>query len=414
MSPYAATLDPTVVRVQQPCDYLTNVDQPHFEAAFRMFQGKPRSFWEGSVMLRRILYFILAFPLMSAWGFDTGGFVTNLVLTLSTSLAWVIFVRRVIGEYAATVSMWLLATYPGIASWVGIPSSYVWIVPGSLLFAMLLWKLATVNGQLNTFFLSVAMGFLAWGYDLLPFFGTAALLILARRRRFRELPTAILGMVIPMGILILGLNLIFHVPLRNSNTEPYWIILASFSKPIDYPGWLRLIATLPAVFLNNFAFSNFLFLPLLFVALAVLSLIGQRSIQLATPEAEILLAVLIVFLFNNLAPPYPGWQMRGFWIARIYQPVFVVFILFVSRSVQRWWNLSRGTAGYLRRLSAALVAVTVVANASVVWGPFLGLSFASEIYHQFYRHSLATSLLVNLERHGRRPLGICTTGQSSR
>ena len=412
MAPYAATLDPTFVRVQPPCDYLTNVDQPHFEAAFRMLQGKPRSLWEGSVMLRRILYFILAFPLMSAWGFDVGGFVTNLILMLAASLAWVIFVRRVIGEQAAMVSMWLLATYPGIAYWVGLPYSYVWIVPGSLLFGMLLWKLATVRRQLSTVLLSLGMGFLSWGYDLLPFFGTAAVLILVRRRRFGELATAILGMGIAMGILILGLNLIFHVPLRNSNTEPYWIILASFTKPIDYAGWWKLVASLPAVFLNNFAFSNFLFLPLLFVALAAISLIGERSIRLETPEAEILLAVLIVFLFNNLAPPYPGWQMRGSWIARLYQPVFVAFLLFVSRSVQRWWNRSR--AGYLGRISAALVAVTVVANAAVVWGPLLGLPFASEIYHQFYRHGSAANLQLNLERHGRRPLGICESGRSSR
>src|SRR5262249_4120488 len=129
MAPYAATLDPNIVRIQQPCEYLTNIDHAQFQATFWMLQGKPRGSWEGSVVLRRILYPILAFPLMTALGFETGGFVTNLILTLAVVLAFVLFVRHSIGEQAAIVAMWLLATYPGIAYWVGLPYSYVWIVP---------------------------------------------------------------------------------------------------------------------------------------------------------------------------------------------------------------------------------------------------------------------------------------------
>src|SRR5215813_11678044 len=43
MAPYAATLDPGVVWSQPPCDYLINIDQPHFEAAFAMRHGKVAS-----------------------------------------------------------------------------------------------------------------------------------------------------------------------------------------------------------------------------------------------------------------------------------------------------------------------------------------------------------------------------------
>lgn len=413
MAPYAATLDPDIVRIQPPCDYLTNIDHAQFEAAFWMLDGRARESWEGSVMLRRILYFILAFPLMRALGFETGGFIANLLVMLSACLAFVFFVRRVIGPQAATVSMWLLATYPGIAYWVGLPYSYVWIVPGSLLLAMLLWKLSTVTNQRNTFLVSLAMGFLFWGYDLLPFFGTAALLVLARRRRFAQLPTAAIGLLIPMAILLLGLKFAFHLPLRNSNTEPYLIILASFSKHIDYPSWWKLIAELPEITLNNFLFSNFLFLPLLFVLLIILSLIDTRSVSIEKPEAEIFLAILLVFFFNNLAPPYPGWQMRGVWIARLYQPVFVAFVLYASRTIQRWWQPGRTTLAPLARISALLVALTVIANALVVWGPVLKLNATSEIYYQFYRHSGPASLRRNIERHGRRPLGICQSSRRS-
>jgi len=413
MAPYAATLHPEWVRVQPPCDYLTNIDHGQFQATFFMLQGKPRASWQDSVVLRRILYPLLAFPLMTAFGFDTGGFVTNLILTVVTFLAFVFFTRRAIGEAGAWVSMWILATYPGIAYWIGLPYSYVWIVPGSLLLMMLLWKLSRTTDHLSTLLVSLAIGFVFWGYDLFPFFGTAALLILARQRRFLHLPMAVLGMSIPVGILFLWLELAFHVPVRNPNTESYWVILSSFGGHIDYPGWWKLIAALPSIFIDNFLFSNFLFLPLLFVLLALISLISTRSIPLKAPELEILLATLLVFLFNNLAPPYGGWQLRGVWIARLYQPVFVAFVLFACRAVQSWWKPAHTGSAGLGRIAVLLVALTVIADSAVVFGPFLRLRMASSIYQRFYRHSPSPdSLHLNVERHGARPLGICISTRS--
>jgi hypothetical protein len=192
------------------------------------------------------------------------------------------------------------------------------------------------------------------------------------------------------------------------------LILRSFAGEIDYRAWWQLILALPSVLGSNFLFSNFLFLPLLFLLLALLSFIGTRSFAIETPELEILLCALLVFLVNNLAPPYAGWQLRGLWIARLYQPVFVALVLFAGRALQRWWKPWRASGAGLGRVTAGLVAVTVIANGGVVFGPFLRLAMASTIYQRFYRHSQSTdSLHINVDLHGRRPLGICKSGPIS-
>jgi len=66
------------------------------------------------------------------------------------------------------------------------------------------------------------------------------------------------------------------------------------------------------------------------------------------------------------------------------------------------------------RIAALLVGLTVIANASVVFGPFLRLPTASTIYQRFYQHSASPdSLRINVDLHGRRPLGICWTSPTS-
>src|SRR5690348_12518736 len=40
MAPYAATLHPEIVRIQQPCEYLTNIDHVQFQSTFWMLQGQ--------------------------------------------------------------------------------------------------------------------------------------------------------------------------------------------------------------------------------------------------------------------------------------------------------------------------------------------------------------------------------------
>ncbi len=102
---------------------------------------EPREAWNFSVLLRRILYNILAYPLMKLCGHDLGGIITNLLLTWIAFITFTLFILRTIGIQGAIAGMWLLALYPGITYYVGQPFLYAFIVPGSLWSYMLLWLL---------------------------------------------------------------------------------------------------------------------------------------------------------------------------------------------------------------------------------------------------------------------------------
>ena len=60
MYPYAATWAFPIV--SKSCGYLFNIDHGAYRAAFDMLDGAPRAAWEWSVVLRRILYPLVAFP----------------------------------------------------------------------------------------------------------------------------------------------------------------------------------------------------------------------------------------------------------------------------------------------------------------------------------------------------------------
>ena len=393
MAPYAATVDyPTVL---EPCHYIVSVDHLHFAAVFRMLAGLDRETWDQSVVLRRILYPIVAFPFVRVLGFLAGGLLASILVHLATVLTFVRFTDRRVGERGAIAVGWLLATYPGITYWAGLPYSYAAIVPACLISMILLYRVADAEDLTALVSPCLFLGIVFLAYDLLPFFAPAALLLLVlRKSSATKLVSAAVLLVIPSG-LVAAMFVAMGVPLINSNTASYSTILTSYLHP--HEGWGALILQLPQVFVSTFLFSNFVFLPLLFlVALAVSR--GSAIRRLALPEVVVLVSVLAVFLFNNAAPPYYGWQLRGTWIARIYQPAFVAFLLPIARITQE-------AVGALRwRVATAL---TIALNASVAFGPITLNPMASVIYQRFYKHSRPDALTTNLRDYGRRPLGVC-------
>jgi hypothetical protein len=149
------------------------------------------------------------------------------------------------------------------------------------------------------------------------------------------------------------------------------------------------------------------------VALLFARLVGGP--RLARFEVAILLTALAVWAFNNLAPPYAGkWQMRGEWIARLYQPLFPVLLTYLARLVEP----SGSAPTRARRWLTAGVAGTVVLNALVMTGPFLGATgYTGTVYAAFYAHAPPGSdygrdpvgtMEKHLELLGRRPLGVCS------
>lgn len=397
MAPYAATAQ--YPRILEPCHYLINVDHDHFAAATAMIAGEPSERWAGSVVLRRLLFPIVAHPFIQTMGFMAGGVIASILLHVIALLSFATFVSRRVGERGAITTAWLLATYPGITYWAGLPYSYTVIVPGSLFGLILLYRLhdaTAIRGVARAAFL---LGLIFIGYDLGPFFGPAAVVVLIVRRRIAWMVAAAVAMALPT-LLVFGMLLSIRLPILNANTAGYLTVLSAYLPPRELHLWIEYLMDLPLVFLSNFVFGNLIFLPLLFVAAL---LVGRRLHipLLSWPERALLLSGAALFLFNNAAPPYDGWQMRGHWIARLYQPLFVAFLVVIAQVTERLG----GTP--LRRWSAAVIFV-IASNASVAFGPVLMNPLAAYAYHKFYVHSPPESLLVNLQRFGRRPLGFCS------
>ncbi len=397
MSPYAATYSFPIV--SRPCGYLLNVDDPHHKAVFQMLDGQPRARWERSVVLRRLLFPIFAYPFMKAGGYLTGGFVASLLWQLGglCALAW--HLRRRHGEAAAIAGSWLLAVYPGITYWAALPYAYVAIVPASIVLFILVEHLDERRGKAPAAAIAAAMGLLFTAYDLAPFFGMATVFLLLARRRFPDLAVAIPAMAAaPLASLLL-LKLVFHAPITNPNTAIYASVLRAYLHPPGLGVWLHTVADLPLLIVDNFLFSNMLFLPVGFLMVAALTVR-----RLSPTEGALGAAVALVFLFNNLAPPYPGyWQMRGIFIPRIYQPLGVALLVYCARAIADRRSLSPARGHLL--LAAALFVF--IGNASVAFGPIAHVPWASTVYHFFYRHASPTKMDENLARYGRRPLGFC-------
>jgi hypothetical protein len=398
MAPYGATL--AYPLVLEPCHYLVNVDHYQFEAVYRMIRGDEPSQWAGSVVLRRLLFPVISYPFVSMAGFLGGGLLASVLVNVLSVTVFAAFIRRRFGQAAAIATLWLLATYPGITYWAGLPYSYVAIVPGSLLGLILLYRIDEHPALPDVLRASFLLGLIFTAYDLLPFFGPAAMITLAARRRWLSILPAGFTMIVP-GLLVALMLLTMGVSAVNSNTANYLSVVLSYFNVDRYDSeWLSYLIELPLILVSNALYSNLIFLPLLAVAGSFV--LWRRKLEIVgLPEKGLLVSGLLLFVFTNVAPPYYGWQMRGYWVARLYQPLLVVLLMIAARLMHRL----EGAA--LTRWRLAVVA-TVVLNASVAFGPLLMNPLAGFVYHKFYVHSPPESLLINLERYGRRPLGFCS------
>jgi hypothetical protein len=405
LAPLGATLANPFV--WEPCKYLLNIDHFHYRATFMMLDGAPRDQWEFSVALRRILYPLLAYPFMKLLGFGAGGLVTNVLLSAAALAAFWLALQRRFGGSVPPAILFLLATYPGWFYWAGLPYSYAAIVPASLLCMVLLWRVETLATAGQALLAGLGLGVLFTAYDLLPFFGAAAVLLLLWRRRWLACAVLAVAQMIPPVLVSLALDRFYAVPFRNANTEAYFRILGSYLPPYDGQGWRSLLAILPKVFVDTYLFSNFVCLPVLFLLGVAAARWLPRELRPVRPaEAAVLLAAFLLFLFNNAAPPYPGWPLRGLWIARLYQPVLAPMVAVLAGLHAHARRLPRSL--FLGSWAALLLAIAV--NAWVVFAPVLGQAELSGfLYYRFYRHAPRPVYAENLRKYGYRPVGFCAS-----
>jgi hypothetical protein len=399
LTPYASTC--SVCLERPPCSYLRNIDDTNFEAVFWMLDGKPRELWNGSVVLRRTLYPLLAYPWMKVFGFFAGGLLTNALVHLAVLLVLAVFVRRRLGTAPALALAGLFATYPGIHYWIGLPYSYAAIVPASVAATLALWKMEETTAAAPLVALALLVGVLFLAYDLMPFFAPAALAVAWRSTRRAPVVVGVAAaLALPSLLNLLALARVFHAPLSNPNTATYGVVLRAWTHWPDLSRWMGVLLDAPSLLIDNFFASNMYVLPGLFiVAMAAGRPPGPR---LAFFEKAILLSVLVVWAFANLAPPYEArWQLRGAWVARLYQPSIGVLLTAMGRA----FAAARGErSGPIVNAGAG---AAMLLGAGIVLGPWWSPTLTSNMYYRFYQHGQAGSMMDNLAKHGRRPLGFC-------
>ncbi|HTL69054.1 MAG TPA: hypothetical protein VL200_15420 [Lacunisphaera sp.] len=387
-APYAITFYPYI---DPATGHAYNQDHVHFRVLFDFVDGKPRSVWDKALLLRRILYPVIAYPAMKLFGFAAGGVGMNLLLNLAGFLACGYWLRRRVGERGALFAAWVLATYPGFAYWAGMPYQYALIAPGSLLLSAGLAEIAGSTSWKTTLGWSAAMGLLYLAYDFAVFFLPATVLLLLWRRRWLQAAAAAAVQALPLVCWMLALKYVFGQSLENSNTGVYRNVLGSLSAVQDWGQWLRQRADLWEIGWAAFFGSNFVFLPALFLG-ALLANRWTARIGAAADEVALWLAVAGLFLFINLGEKTGGWDMSGNWIARLYQPAFAAMVFFLAR----WWQ-ALPAAPWRKRLPCWLgVAAACGGNLLIVFGPILGdpLGISDEAFYRFYTHSYSSRTTV--------------------
>ena len=400
LTPYANTAIPHVARGS---GYLYNPDHVHFRALFNFVDGQDRSTWDNGLLLRRILYNVMAYPFMKAAGWEVGGTLASLVFNVAAFILFVRSLRRRVGERGAVFGAWLLALYPGAGYWAGLPYFYALIVPGSLLLMLALVAIAEDPGWRPVIAGSLLMGIANLGYEFFVFFMPATVLLLLWRKRWVAAMVSVLLQAIPVIVWTLILKYHFGLSLLNSNSSAFGAIFWSYANISDFDRWRMVLRPVPDVALDVLFGANFLFLPLISITVVALNSVTSR-IRPHRAEVALLLAGLALFLFNNLAPDYVNpWQMRGTWIARLYQPVFPALLWFCARWYQHLPSLRLpAKCGIL-----TLIGLLLAGNACILFGPVLNdpLGISENAFYRFYDHANHANYEINLKRYGRRPLG---------
>lgn len=404
---YSGTMAPYGTDVYSDCHYRTNGDDHHFRAVFWMIDGHPPAEWQSSVVLRRILHPLLAYPFMKAFGFDFGGLLFNFIAHAAALIGLAIALRRYFDARAAVIASWLFATCPAYAYWGGLPFSYAIIVPFSVgcAIALLWWN--DRPSLVRTCITACVIGCSGLGYDLVAaFYSIAFLFLLAGKRRWLDiLPTLVL-FALWTWVMARGIGAIYGFAANNNNTSAYPAIVRSWlDAPHRTTGWGTLLWGLPRVFAGNFFYSNAIFVPAVLLVATALKLFKPRIRPLFGPVGlAILLSGLAMFLFLNAAPPYnDAWQLRGSWVPRFYQPIFPgILIVAAATSVALREDRLRYRIFFWSCIASIALGVGALA------GPFARFDYLYlKTNENFYQHWSLAKNETWFKKIGRRPYGVC-------
>ncbi len=395
--------------------FFTNSDHPLHQSIFAFIDcQEPAS----KMLLRRILFTGASYPLMKAWGYELGGVISSFILNVSALVLFSVYYRKKYGYKAGLLAAFLLAVFPGFAYYASLPYVYSFVLPGALAMIVLLNELGTAKKSKEVILLCLGLGCLNLGYDLLVFFAPAACLLLLSQKRLKHCILAAIGCLLPTIAWCFVLSMIAGKDaVINENTSAYANAIAAYAL-LKEPAVLQAtLNTLPQVFssvMRVFFTSAFYILPLTFaVVFAAGLIINKRRILLSRAELFILLSALAIFLFSNCAPDFHSsgfvssksadWQLKGEAMARLYLPVFVVYISYLTRLASGLSSISVSFKAFF----VVAVFFCILANSLICFGPILNNPFgiASRVYHDFYEHAPEPAMQRSLEIFGRKPLG---------
>lgn len=416
LAPYAATLhNPHLVNDQGDyisidgdtnyaelgCYYIANYDHKHYIANYRLIDGKPKEQWNWAFLLRRPLLYMVSYPFMKMFGFLGGGFVMSILLNIAVLVWFTRWVKKRWGATAAIIGLSLLSAYPATMYWSGMPYPHILITACTLVLTMLLYKVYETDNLKTIALCSLGAGVSFLAYDTYIFFLPAFGLLLLLQKKWKAIPVAIVGLVVPLGLWLWFLSG-KTLPNASGNTDIYSNIINAYLNASPEVLWDN-FTQLPYILYRNFFDAMYFYIALLFAIVVIAGLVS-KSIKVELPFWVLALAMFAVLAFNNMAPPYDGWQMRGTWIARIYQPAIVLCLLPIF-SVAKNWN-AEGKKLYVQLLVVATIVVFAF-NTRINISPALGDYSQTSYHYNFYFHSMPGTMEENLEKHGRRPLWVC-------
>ncbi len=384
---------------QTACGNILNIDESNFRDTFKLLDSQKRQ--EGGVVYRRMLYPLIAYPFMINFGFYYGGLLATLIIYIGTIFLIHYLCKKHFSKNIAFIANLLFVTYPGIFYWSGQPFSYVLIVPCSILSFLLLLSIKENNTLKKDLFIALCLGFLSTAYDILPFYLTASIFLLIFLRKFFTITPFIILSILPLALVVLVEQKYYKIPFNNSNVGVYANIFNAYFNLEAYQTYLFILKKYPITLWNNFLHSNMTFIPILFLGLFLKNSIfaNNQKLNLSIASKALIFSVFLVFSFNNLAPAYEGWQMRGNWIARIYQPIFPAMVFFILKYFHKNFNI--------RSIASVFLFLTVIANTLIIWSPFADLNYPLQHYYNFYQTKNPNSLKTNLDKFGRTPVKFC-------
>jgi hypothetical protein len=416
LAPYAATLsNPHLINdqgdyinleadtnlAQLGCYYIANYDHKHYIANYRLIDGKPREEWNWAHLLRRPLLYILAYPFMKMFGFLGGGFIIAVLINIAV-LAWFsVWVKNRWGAAASFVGLVSLSAYPATMYWSGQPYPHILITACTLVLTILLYKIYETSSLRKIALYSLLAGISFLAYDTYIFFLPAFGLLLLWQKKWKALPVSIVLLVLPLGLWLWFLSG-KTLPQASGNTDIYSNIITAYLNATGEQLWTNL-KKLPGILYDNFTGALYFYLAVFFAVVVVLGRLS-RSLKSELPFWVIAVAMFTVFAFNNMAPPYEGWQMRGDWIARIYQPVIILCLLPAFYAIKVWKRDNNRL--FINGVVAAALLVFIL-NTRTNVSPALGDDSQNFRHYKFYFHAMPETMEENLEKHGRRPLWVC-------